>query len=103
MHKSQHVRKTHKFKSKVPEVKRIIKLYNLDMIISVGYRVKSKRGVAFRQKDMAMLLDVSTDNIGLHIANILDEGELDNSTTEKSSVVQTEGKRQVKLITNLLQ
>ena len=66
------------------------------MIISVGYRVKSKRGVAFRQKDMAMLFDVSTDNIGLHIANILDEGELDNSTTEKSSVVQTEEKRQVK-------
>ena len=41
---------------------------------------------------MAMLFDVSTDNIGLHIANILAEGELDNSTTEKSSVVQTEGK-----------
>ncbi|MBQ2892486.1 MAG: virulence RhuM family protein, partial [Bacilli bacterium] len=25
------------------------KLYNLDMIISVGYRVKSKRGIMFRQ------------------------------------------------------
>ena len=24
-------------------------LYNLDVIISIGYRVKSKRGVAFRQ------------------------------------------------------
>ena len=52
---------------------------------------------------MAMLFDVSTDNIGLHIASILAEEELDNSTTEKSSAVQTEGKRQVKLITNLLQ
>lgn len=30
-------------------VKRTIKLYNLDMIISVGYRVKSARGVAFRR------------------------------------------------------
>ena len=30
-------------------VKRIIKLYNLDMIISVGYRVNSKRGIAFRR------------------------------------------------------
>ena len=29
-------------------VKRIIKLYNLDAIISVGYRVNSKRGVQFR-------------------------------------------------------
>ena len=26
-----------------------VKFYNLDMIISVGYRVKSKRGVLFRQ------------------------------------------------------
>ncbi|CAN0578138.1 unnamed protein product, partial [Ectocarpus sp. 12 AP-2014] len=30
------------------EVKRKIKLYNLDVIISVGYRVKSKRGTQFR-------------------------------------------------------
>ena len=31
------------------EVKRNIEYYNLDMIISVGYRVKSKRGIAFRK------------------------------------------------------
>lgn len=31
------------------EVKRKIKKYNLDMIISVGYRVKSKRGITFRK------------------------------------------------------
>ena len=30
-------------------VKRIISYYNLDMIISIGYRVKSRRGVIFRQ------------------------------------------------------
>lgn len=30
-------------------VKRKIKLFNLDMIISVGYRVNSKRGIAFRR------------------------------------------------------
>ena len=30
-------------------VKRKIKLYNLDMIISVGYRVKSQRGIVFRR------------------------------------------------------
>ena len=29
-------------------VKRIQKFYDLDVIISVGYRVKSKRGTAFR-------------------------------------------------------
>ena len=31
------------------EVERHIEYYNLDMIISVGYRVKSKRGVEFRR------------------------------------------------------
>ena len=30
------------------QVTRIQKFYNLDVIISVGYRVKSKRGTAFR-------------------------------------------------------
>ncbi|MCD8309333.1 MAG: virulence RhuM family protein [Clostridia bacterium] len=30
------------------EVKRSVKFYNLDVIISVGYRVKSKRGTQFR-------------------------------------------------------
>jgi len=30
------------------EVRRKIRYYNLDMIISVGYRVKSQRGIDFR-------------------------------------------------------
>ncbi len=30
-------------------IERNIEYYNLDMIISVGYRVKSKRGVEFRR------------------------------------------------------
>ncbi len=29
------------------QVKRHIKIYNLDLIISVGYRVKSQRGIVF--------------------------------------------------------
>jgi len=32
----------------IREVKRVIKYYNLDAIISVGYRVNSKRGIQFR-------------------------------------------------------
>ena len=48
------------------------------------------------QKEMSLLFDVSTDNIGLHIKNILNEGELDPSTTEDSSVVQFEANRHVK-------
>ena len=31
------------------KIKRIIKLYNLDVIVSVGYRVKSHRGILFRR------------------------------------------------------
>ena len=48
------------------------------------------------QKAMASLFDCSTDNIGLHLKNIYDCGELiKDSTIEKISVVQTEGERQV--------
>ena len=45
---------------------------------------------------MSILFDCSTDNIGLHLKNIFNSNELDvNSTTEKISVVQTEGDREV--------
>lgn len=49
------------------------------------------------QKQMAELLGTSVDNVGLHLKNIYVEGELDEAaTTEDSSVVRTEGRRQVK-------
>ena len=38
-------------------VKRLISIYNLDMIISVGYRVKSKRGIIFRRWANKILKD----------------------------------------------
>jgi hypothetical protein len=48
------------------------------------------------QREMAELFDVSTDNVGLHLKNIYEDGELTReATTEESSVVQTEGTRQV--------
>lgn len=48
------------------------------------------------QKAMAQLFDCSTDNIGLHLKNIYETGELtQEATTEYFSVVQTEGERQV--------
>jgi len=48
------------------------------------------------QRQLATLLDTSTDNIGLHLKNIYAEGELvESATTEYFSVVQTEGKRRV--------
>ena len=39
------------------KVKRKIKLYNLDAIISVGYRVNSKRGILFRKWATQLLKD----------------------------------------------
>lgn len=40
------------------------------------------------QREMAELFDVSTDNVGLHLKNILEDGELTReATTEESSVV----------------
>lgn len=50
------------------------------------------------QKAMTPLFDCSTDNIGLHLTNIYDSGELTKATTtEKISVVQSqiEGRLQV--------
>ena len=48
------------------------------------------------QRDMAELFNVSTDNIGLHLNNIFEDGELNREAiTEESSVVQTEGTREM--------
>ncbi|ABA58277.1 protein containing HTH-type DNA-binding domain and DOC/FIC domain involved in death-on-curing system [Nitrosococcus oceani ATCC 19707] len=49
------------------------------------------------QSQMSVLFDTSTDNIGLHLKNIYQEGELEEAaTTEDFSVVRQEGKRQVR-------
>ncbi len=48
------------------------------------------------QREMAQLFDVSTDNVGLHLKNLYEDGELSRAaTTEESSVVQIEGEREV--------
>jgi hypothetical protein len=49
------------------------------------------------QRQMAELFDTSIDNVGLHLKNVFAEGELaEEATTEDYSVVQTEGRRQVR-------
>lgn len=48
------------------------------------------------QKAMGMLFDCSSDNIGLHLKNIYESGELqEGATAEKISVVRQEGERMV--------
>lgn len=57
--------------------------------VEVYYKDKT---VWCTQKAMGMLFDCSTDNIGLHIKNIYESGELQEAaTTEKNSVVRQEG------------
>jgi len=49
------------------------------------------------QAQMAEVFDKDSDTIGLHLKNIYESGELDEgTTTEDSSVVRQEGKRQVR-------
>ena len=71
----------------------ILKNGELELEVSVS---KDRETVWLSQKQMSQLFKVSTDNVGLHIKNILDEQELDSSTAEESSVVQKEGNRFVK-------
>ena len=61
--------------------------------IEVFYKDKT---VWCTQKAMGMLFDCSTDNIGLHLKNIDESGELEEeATAEKISVVRREGNRDV--------
>jgi hypothetical protein len=49
------------------------------------------------QREMAQLFDVTSDNVGLHLKNLYEDGELSReATTEESSVVQIEGSREVR-------
>jgi len=56
-----------------------------------------KDTVWLSQKEMANLFEKDSDTVGLHIKNIFSTKELDEkSTTEDSSVVELEGKREVR-------
>ncbi len=63
----------------------IFKNGELELEVSVS---EDRENVWLSQKQMSELYNVSTDNIGLHIKNIINDGELDSLTTEESSVVR---------------
>ncbi|MGN0735831.1 MAG: RhuM family protein [Anaerovoracaceae bacterium] len=48
-------------KMRVEGVKQLVPYYTLDVIISVGYRVKSKRGVEFRRWEGVLLQKVCVE------------------------------------------
>lgn len=71
----------------------IFQLDNKELGIEVFYKDET---LWMTQKAMGILFDCSTDNIGLHLKNIYNSGELDReATTEKFSVVQQEGVRDI--------
>ena len=62
--------------------------FSLDVNVSAN-----EETVWLTQKDMALLFNVSIDNISLHIKNIINEGELDQSVFEESSITASDGKK----------
>lgn len=72
-------------------------IYNTpEQDVSINAVVKDET-IWLTQKAMAELFDCSTDNISLHLKNIYNDGELnESSTTEEFSVVQKEGSREVR-------
>ena len=69
---------------------------NEDGSIALDIAVRSEN-IWLYQQQIAELFDTSTDNVSLHLKNIYSTGELvEKATTEDSSVVRLEGKRQVK-------
>jgi len=64
---------------------------------TVEVRLDTQRDTVWlSQRQMAEVFDTSVDNVGLHLKNIFSDGELSElATTEDSSVVRQEGRRQV--------
>ena len=58
------------------EVERTIQYYNLDVIISVGYRVKSKRGVEFRKWANSVLKQYIMQGYAVNHNRIAELGEV---------------------------
>ena len=56
-------------------VRRKLKFYNLDVIISVGYRVKSKRGVQFRQWATRVLHEHLVQGYTINQQRLTEQGE----------------------------
>ena len=70
-------------------------LYQPDDNIRLEVRMEEET-VWLTQQQMAELFGCSVDNIGFHLKNIFEEGEVDkNTTSEEISVVRQEGRRQV--------
>ncbi|MFQ9522444.1 MAG: RhuM family protein [Phascolarctobacterium faecium] len=71
LYKEETVRISEQFELREKEVKRNLDYYNLDMIISVGYRVNSKRGIRFRKWATNILKQYVMDGVAVNEKNWL--------------------------------
>ena len=78
----------------------LIKFKDGDIELDVNVS-PNEETVWLTQKQMALLFDVSIDNISLHIKNILIEEELDCSVVEESSITANDGKKYKTKLYNL--
>ena len=93
--------KIKKYNMNIQEKKyELIKFEDGDFSLDVNVSPEEET-VWLTQKDMALLFNVSIDNISLHIKNIINEGELDQSVFEESSITASDGKKYKTKIYNL--
>jgi hypothetical protein len=72
------------------EVSREIEHYNLDAIISVGYRVNSKRGTAFRIWATQRLREYLVQGYSINQSRLDELGQTIRLLTEKGKKIDTE-------------
>ncbi|MBT6121003.1 DNA-binding protein [bacterium] len=68
------------------EVERLVSHYNLDVIISVGYRVKSQRGVQFRQWATSVLKDHLIKGVSINSQKLYEMEKLFQQSELKNSM-----------------
>ncbi len=68
-------------------VTRQVEFYNLDMILSIGYRVKSKRGIQFRQWANKVLKDYLLKGYSINQRLNEIEQRMDNKLSAKHSLI----------------
>ena len=70
----------------------VVKFIDDELVLEVNV-IPNEETVWLSQKQMAILFDVSKDNISLHIKNILKKNELDFSVVEEYSATASAGKK----------
>jgi len=69
------------------EVNRLVKMYNLDLIISLGYRVNSKRGITFRRWATRALKEYMLKGYAIDEKRVMDfSSNLESLTTRVNKI-----------------